>query len=137
MLENITVDQVKEIAALARDLRDARDAMLKPTRETDLEVAKPMRGERDPAAAYGLSQFPPDDSRVAALRNAIAALSADARQELQALMWLGSSDYGPNQLPKAVADAGNLLDDVIVGNLMDRADLHDDLAKALYELGLA
>lgn len=136
MFENITVDQVKEIAALAKDVRDARDAMLKPVREADLDVARPARGERDPTAAYGLSQFPPDDPRVAALENAVMALDADARRELQALSWLGSGDYGPKEISKAVADASNLRDDVIVGNLMDRVDLHDDLSKALYELGL-
>lgn len=136
MLDKIALDQVRMIASLARDIADSRDAMLRPVREGDLAVATPGKGEHDPAAAYGLGQFPFDHPKIAVLRGAIAGLPSEARQELLALMRMGHGDYGPGQFAEAVADAGTVPDDIIADNLMDEANLHDYLMKALFELKL-
>jgi hypothetical protein len=136
MLRHITAIQVKEIARLARDARAARDRILSEVPEADLNQPKPARGQHNPAAALGFRPLSPEHRARAALERTISKLSAEAATELRALMWIGRGDYGGNDLDKAVA-ASTAAPEPVLASLLDRADLHDLLMKALYELKLA
>jgi hypothetical protein len=134
MLESLTSQDVKRISELAKAARDARDEILRPVRQQDLGQPKPARGKHDPAAALGLDPVPFEHPTRKALREAIEALSIPARRELLALVWIAQGDYGAAQLPKAVADAS--ITDLSVDRFTSEADLHELLAKSLYELKL-
>lgn len=134
MLEQITVERTKHIAALARSAREARDWSLTPLAETKLGELKPARGEHNPAGAVGLEPLPPNDADRLALRRALEDLSDEARAELRALTWLGRGDYAAKDWEEAVGRAA-IAAETAIEALADEPDLHDLLIKGLYELG--
>jgi hypothetical protein len=136
MLQQITVEQVKEIARLARTARTARDRVLSEVRDSNLGQPKPARGQHNPAAALGFQPLPSGHPARGALERAISALPAESATELRALMWIGRADFGANDLDKA-RGASAAAPEPVLASLLDRADLHDLLMKALYELKLA
>ncbi len=136
MLRHITAAEVKRIAGLARKAREARDRMLSGVPNPDPAQPKPARGRHNPAAALGFRPLPTDHPARAALEQAIAALPPEAAAELRALMWMARGDFGANEMDKARAASVAAAQPVLAA-LMDRADLHDLLMKALYELKLA
>ena len=89
MLTDLNVDQAHFIALLARTARTQRDALLGNVAEVDLGGVMARRGEHNPTAELGLEPLAAEASPTAALRDAIASLSATARQELYALMRVG------------------------------------------------
>ncbi|MGB8275836.1 MAG: DUF3775 domain-containing protein [Alphaproteobacteria bacterium] len=134
MLQHVTAEQVKEIARLAREARAARDRMLSEVPGDELGQPKPARGVHNPAAALGFRPLSPKNPARAALERAVSGLSAEAAAELRALMWIGrEEDYGANELGKAYA-ASMAAPEPVLASLLDRADLHDVLMKALYEI---
>lgn len=138
MLQHLTAEQVKEVARLAREARSARDRVLRDVPEAELGLGqpKPGRGVHTPAAALGFRPLSPQHPARAALERAISALSPEAAAELRALMWIGrEEEYGANELGKAFA-ASMAATESVSASLLDRADLHDLLTKALYELKL-
>ena len=135
MLQHITAKQVKEIADLARKARAARDRILSEVPGADLGQPKPMRGDHNPTSALGFRPLSPQHPARAALEQAVSALPAEAAAELRALMWIGRQDYAPNQLSKAYTESMGATEPALA-SLLDRADLHDLLTKALYELKL-
>jgi len=136
MLRHLTANQIKEIARLARDARAARDRILSEVTEAELNQPKSARGQHNPAAALGFRPLAPEHRARAALERAISKLSAEAATELRALMWIGRGDYGAKDLDKATA-ASTAAPEPVLASLLDRADLHDLLMKALYELDIA
>lgn len=135
MLRHITADEVKHMAELARAAREARDRMLSGVPNPDPAQPKPARGRHNPAAALGFQPLAADHPARAALEQAIVALPPEAAAELRALMWMARGDYGSNEMDKA-RDASAAASTPVVASLMDRADLHNLLMKALYELKL-
>lgn len=136
MFENCTQDDVKRIAALAREARRATDQILTEVPEEKLAESRPMRGERSRPNVISVSLLPPDHPARVALEEAIAGLSSEGRWELRALSWIGQGDYGAADWPDAVA-AASRSPTATVETLADDADLHEHLTKGLYEvLGL-
>lgn len=136
MLQHVTIEQVKEIARLARAAREARDSMLNDVHNPDPAQPEPARGRHVPSASLGFQPLPPGHHARVALEQAISALPAEAATELRALMWMARGDFGANELDKA-REASAAARSPVPASLMDRADLHDLLMKALYELKLA
>lgn len=137
MLEKINVAEVKHIAEMAKAAREARDQMLDKIRAEDLDEPKPAKGEHAPAGGLGLDPLPPDHPVRNALLVAVSSLSASARRELQALLSIGQGDYAAKDWEQALADAASTSDEDTIGILMEEADLHDYLMKALHELRLS
>jgi hypothetical protein len=134
MLKKIAVPEVKHIAELASAVRQSRDRLLDKIRDAAVAEPKPARGVHNPTATLGLDPLEPNHPATLALRGAIAALPGAARWELRALAGIGQGDYAAKDFDRAVADASNVSDDVTIGALMEQADLHTLLMKALYEM---
>lgn len=137
MLKDLNVDQAHFIALLARTVRTQRDALLGNVAEKDLDGLVPGRGEHNPTAELGLEPLPAEASQAAALREAIASLSVPARQELYALMRIGQGDLTAKKWHRGLSEAEALGEDAITAAIIDDADLHDHLAKGLYEASLS
>jgi hypothetical protein len=52
-------------------------------------------------------------------------------------MRMGRGDYAKADWDRAVAAAENVSDESIVSDLAEDVDLHDELMKGLYEIGVA
>lgn len=137
MLKDLNVDQARFIALLARTARTQRDALLGHVAESDLGGISPGRGEHNPTAELGLEPLPVEGSPGAALREAVASLSAAARQELYALMRIGQGHLGAKKWHRGLSEAERLGEDALIAAIVGDADLHDHLAKGLYEAKLS
>jgi len=133
MLKDLNGDQARFIALLAKTARTQRDAVLGNVAERDLGGSTPGRGEHNPTAEFGLDQMSAGDSQMAALREAITSLSVKARQELYALMRVGQGHLAADKWHRGLSEAETLGDSAITAAIIDDADLHDHLAKGLYE----
>jgi len=133
MLKDLNGDQARFIALLAKTARTQRDAVLGNVAERDLGGSTPGRGEHNPTAELGLDQMSAGDSQMAALREAITSLSVKARQELYALMRIGQGHLAADKWHRGLSEAETLGDGAITAAIVDDADLHDHLAKGLYE----
>jgi hypothetical protein len=136
MLENLTVDQAKQIAALGQAARRARDRGLALLPEQALGEPKPARGEHNPGAAADLEPLPPGHPARLALQRAIADLPEEALPELQALIWLGRGEYAAKDWAEAVSAAA-IAPESAIDAIAEEPDLHDLVTKGLYELALA
>ena len=137
MLKDLNVDQARFIALLARSARTQRDALLGHVAERTLGGTIPGRGEHNPTAELGFDPLPAEDSQTAALREAIASLSAKARQELYALMRIGQGHLAAKKWRRGLSEADALGPDAITAAIIEDADLHDHVAKGLYEAKLS
>jgi len=137
MLRDLNIDQARFIALLARTARTQRDALLGNVAEEDLDGVTPGRGEHNPTAELGFEPLPGKDSQTAALREAITSLSGTARQELYALMRIGQGHLAAKKWHRGLSEAEALGQDAITAAIIDDADLHDHLAKGLYEAKLS
>ena len=136
MLKELNVDQARFIALLARNARTQRDSLIGHVRESALGGTTPERGEHNPAAELGLEPLPAEDPQMAALREAIASLSAAARQELYALMRIGQGHLAAKKWHRGLSEAEALGQDAITAAIINDADLHDHVSKGLYEARL-
>ena len=118
-------------------LATQRDALLGNVAEEDLDGVTPGRGEHNPTAELGFEPLAAEDSQTAALREAIASLSAAARQKLYVLMRIGQGHVAAKKWHRGLSEAEALGQDAITAAIMDDADLHDHLAKGLYEANLS
>lgn len=137
MLKDLNADQAHFIALLARTARMQRDALLGHVAERDLDGTMPGRGEHNPTAEFGFEALPAADSQMAALREAVVALSPTARQELYALMRIGQGHLAAKKWHRGLSEAELLGEDAVTAAIMDDADLHDHLTKGLYEAKLS
>ena len=135
MLQALSADQARQIADLAKAARAARDAILDNAPEQDLGVPRPARGEHNPAGALGFDPLPLDDPALIELRAAICALMPAARTELFVLMRMGQGDFAICDWDRGLAEAALLGEDTVLAALTEDADLHEHIAKALYEVG--
>jgi len=136
MLKDLNVDQARFIAILAKTARAQRDALLHGVREDDLGEPKPARGEHDPAATLGFEPLAEDNSQMAALREAIAALSEAGRREVYALMRIGQGHLAAKKWHRGLSDAEVLGDETVTAAIIDDSDLHNHITKGLYEAEL-
>jgi hypothetical protein len=75
--------------------------------------------------------------QVAALRDALAALSEPARREVYALMRIGQGHLAANKWYRGLAEAERLGDETVAAAIVEDADLHHHITKGLYEAKLA
>ena len=135
MLQELSADQARQIADLAKTARAARDVILDNVPEEDLGVPKSARGEHNPAGTLGFDPLPLDDPALIELRASVCALVPAARAELFVLMRMGQGDFAICDWDRGLSEAALLGDDTILAALTEDADLHEHLSKALYELG--
>lgn len=134
-LKKLNVDQARFIALLAKAARMQRDRFLGKVPEDDLDGVTPARGEHNPTAELGLGPLP-TNSQVAALREAIASLSPAARAELYALMRIGQGHLAAATGHQGIVEAEMLGDETVTTTIAEDPDLHDHIAKGLYEAKL-
>ena len=139
MLKDLNVDQARFIALLAKTARMQRDAILGNVAEGDLDGVTPERGEHNQTAELGLETFAAEfeSSPAAALREAIASLSPMARQELYTLMRIGQGHLAAKKWHRGLSETAALGENTVTATMLEDADLHDHLAKGLYELKLS
>lgn len=133
MLKNLTSDQARFIALLAKTARAQRDRLLGNVAEEDLGGTEPARGEHNPTSELGYEALAPDSEQMIALRAAIAALAPAARVELFTLMRIGQGDLAAEKWYRGISEADLLGEAAITAALVEDADLHDHLLKGLYE----
>jgi hypothetical protein len=131
MLRRLNQNQAFFIALLAEAARLRRDELLRNVPEGALSDTKSCRGEHNPTASLGFEPLPPDAEQLAALRDAIAALTVGGREELFALARVGQGDLAPRDWKRGLADAA-FLGEQAGAVLLDDPDLHDHLLKGLY-----
>ena len=138
MLKDLTADQARFVALLAKVARAQRDALLGNVAEDDLaKELNPARGEHNPTAALGFEPLPPSASQTVALREAVATLSPMARSELYILVRIGQGDLAAKKWHRGLSEASLLGDETIAAAIVEDADLHDHIMKGLYEAELA
>lgn len=137
MLDTETVATARHIAELAAGARDARDRIMTQIAERDPGEPASERGEPRPIERLGLEALTAEEPAHRALREAIEQLPDGMRRKLWAVMRTGTAEYARGDWPQALADAEMMPDDAIIVELAEEADLHDRLAKGLYELGAA
>ncbi len=114
-----------------------RDAILGNVAEAELSDVTPARGEHNQTAELGLGTFDAEASPVAALREAITSLSPMARHELYTLMRVGQGHLAAKKWHRGLSEAETLDENTVTAAIIEDADLHDHLAKALYETKLS
>jgi hypothetical protein len=137
MFKELSANQAKFIGLLAKAARLQRDAVLGKAAEAGLNGASPGRGEHNPTAELGFEPLPADAPEILALRDAVESLSATARQELYALMRIGQGHLSAKKWHRGLSEAEALGDDSVTATMTEDADLHDHIAKGLYEAGLS
>ena len=133
MLREMNKDQAYFIALLAQVARIQRDKLLGNVAENDLGGTKSSRGEHNPTAQLGFEPLPADAEQLTALREAINALTPEGRAELYALTRVGRGDLAAHDWDRGLTDAA-LLGESAAAAVLDDPDLHDHLAKGLYEM---
>jgi hypothetical protein len=136
VLSRIGVDQVKEIAQLSKEARDAQDKLLNKMRVVDrAEDGRELTGQ----ALETLDSLDAslDNRPLTELKQRIAALSDGARHELTALMWVGAGEFAAAQWDDALTRAQAESDAGDVDFLAEKGQLHDFLTKGLFKLGVA
>jgi hypothetical protein len=133
MLAALNGDQARFVALLAKAARAQRDDLLGNVAEDDLAPLKAARGEHNPTAQLGFDPLRPGASQTEALREALAALSTQARSELYTLMRIGQGDHAANKWHRGLSEANLLGDETITATILENADLHDHIMKGLYE----
>lgn len=138
MLKDLNMTQVRFVAILARAARTQRDEFLGNVPEADLGEVSPERGEHNPTAALSFETTLPEGApQPQNLREAIATLSEPARRELYTLVRIGQGHLAADKWYSGLAEAESMGDETVTAIIMDDPDLHDHLAKGLYEAGLA
>jgi hypothetical protein len=139
MLNQLSVDQIRQIADLSNECRSIRDQILNKTYQTDTDEEPRAKGERNPSAFDSLEvvEAADDSGTYERLREMIASLPDDARSELRAVMWVGRGDFAAGDWDQALTQAQGMANETAIDTLTEKADLHGYLMKGLFKLGLA
>jgi hypothetical protein len=135
VLQHLGVEEIRGIADLSRQAREAQDRLLDKVRVVDrFEDGKLIESEttgtlESPDASQG-------NGALEELKRRIEALSPDARHELLAVMWIGRGDFAAAEWDRAVEQAASSTDAATADFIAERAPLHDYLLKGLYQLKL-
>jgi hypothetical protein len=135
-LRSIEAEEVRAIAGLSKAAREAQDVLLNKMKIVDKfdderELSSAVAGTLDTLDA-SLNNPP-----LRELKERVAALSPEARQELMALMWIGRGDYAAAEWEAALDEAQRRANAGDVDDIAERAPLHDYLLKGLYLLDQA
>jgi hypothetical protein len=133
MLRQLTTEQARRIATLAKTAREVRDAVLDNVPDEDFGEPPAARGEHNPTA--GLDPLSAADPAVTALRQALVALGPAARSELFVLMRMGQGDFAITDWDRGLSEAELLGDETVTAAIIEDPDLHDRITKGLYEVG--
>ncbi len=136
MLKALNVDQARFVALLARTARTQRDSVLGNVAEADFGGTVPGRGVHNPVAEFGLDPLPANALQATALSDAISSLSAAALNELYALMRIGQGHLSAAKWHRGLSEAEALGKAAVTAAIIDDPDLHDHVAKGLYEARL-
>jgi hypothetical protein len=136
MLQQLGVDDIKAIAELSKQAREAQDLLLDKMRVVDrFEDGKLIEAEA--IATLDSLEVSLDNEPLEALKQRVGSLASGARLELMAVMWIGRGDFGAAEWDDAVLQAASTADASVVDYITEQAALHEYLAKGLYQLKLA
>lgn len=133
MLKDLSSNQARFIALLARTARAQRDSLLGHVAEDDLDGTASSRGQHNPTAELGYDPLSAAAAPLRQLGAAIAELTPSARVELYTLMRIGQGDLAAEKWHHGISEAALLGDAVISAALTEDADLHDHIEKGLFE----
>jgi len=135
MFSHVQVEEVRRIADLAGRAADAHRRLIGGLQDIDLGEQPLERGSRNPTDLDSLNLLGKTGSRdYDALRAEIGRLPPEARQEVKAAMLIGRGDFAAGDWDRAMVEAAAVPESADVDYLSEKLDLHDHLAKALYEL---
>jgi hypothetical protein len=136
MLDQLSVEEVKRVADLAARALAVRDRLVNKLYDVDLGDQPRERGDRNPTDLDSLRILDSvGNADYAALKDHIASLSTEQRDELKTVMLIGRGDYAAERWDDAIA-AARAVPDGDVEYVAEKAPLHDYLMKGLYELKL-
>lgn len=99
------------------------------------KVADERELAHEVAGTLGTLDAEPGSPALQALKERLAALAPEARQELMAVLWIGRGDYAAGNWDEALAEAQRRSHSGDVDYIAERGPLHDYLMKGLYLLG--
>lgn len=136
MLNRLSIDQVRRVAELSASALAARDRLVDKVYDLDLgdQTKERDRNPTDFDSLWILESVGNAEYRI--LKDFIASLSSEEREELKAVMLIGRGDYAAGQWDKALAAAQALPDGGDIDYVAEKVPLRDYLMKGLYELKL-
>jgi hypothetical protein len=135
MLDQLSVEEVKRVADLAARALAVRDRLVNKLYDVDLGDQSRER-DRNPTDLDSLRILDSvGNADYAALKDHIASLSTEQRDELKAVMLIGRGDYAAERWDDAIA-AARAVPDGDIEYVAEKAPLHSYLMKGLYELKL-
>lgn len=135
VLQHLKVEEIRDIADLARQTREAQNRLLNKLRVVDrFEDGKLI--ETETTGTLESLDASLGNEALDELKRRIEALSQDARHELLSVMWIGRGDFAAAEWDRAVEQAASSTDAATVDFIAERAPLHDYLIKGLYQLKL-
>ena len=137
MLHELDALEVRRIADLAAALRTARDRLLEQVPEAEFGEPEAERGAHEPLRELAPGAALAGAPEYLALREAIAGLPRDIRTRLWVVAEIGRGQFAILDTERALAEASVMSDQAIADRLIEDPDLHDILAKGLYQLGAA
>lgn len=136
MLNRLSTDQVRRVAELSATALAVRDRLVNKVYDLDLGDQTKER-DRNPTDFDSLQILDAIGSaEYRTLKDFIASLSSEEREELKAVMLIGRGDYAAGQWEEAIAAAQAVPDGSDVDYVAEKAPLRDYLMKGLYELKL-
>lgn len=137
MPDHLSVEEVRRVAELAARALAVRDRLVNKLYDLDLGDQPHGRGDRNPTDLDSLRILDSIGSpEYAALKDCIASLPRERREELTAVMMIGRGDYAAECWEDALA-AARAVPDGDLDYVAEKAPLRDYLMKGLYELKLA
>lgn len=136
MLKVLNPSQTRFIALLAKAARAQGDALIGKIAEEDFGEPKPSRGNQDLRANLDLEDLPVDATQNDLLKEAVNRLPGAALQELYALMRIGQGHLAVKTFERGLSEAASIDMAELAQTIVENPDLHDHLAKALYECRL-
>lgn len=138
MLSKLSVDDVRKVHDLSLDAVAVRDRLVNKVYQPDLGDQPQERGSRQPTDLDNLDVLDAIDSaEYRVLKEHIASLDPETRDELKALMLVGRGDHAAGDWDAALATARSVPGDGDADYLAEKASLPAYLMKGLYELKLA
>jgi hypothetical protein len=136
MLNRLSTDQVRRVAELSATALAVRDRLVNKVYDLDLGDQTKER-DRNPTDFDSLQILDSIGSaEYRTLKDFIASLSSEEREELKAVMLIGRGDYAAGQWDEAIAAAQAVPNGSDVDYVAEKAPLRDYLMKGLYELKL-
>ena len=137
MLQELTVEGARRIAALAKTARRARDAMLDNVPEEDLGEPRPARGEHNPTGALCIRSLAPWRSGDRSIAPGSECAWTHGTLRAIRLDGMGQGDLAAGDWDRGLSEAERLGDETVAAEIIEDPDLHDHITKSLYEAKLS